>query len=138
MSLLQIETTIRTQLAGYFNSPASQRADNKRFTALQVILKDLATAVRTGKASSYGISMPTDTDISRITDCSTCPGKAGNTAIARSRCEQFARTWLRISDPEKVVSGTKPATPVQGKSKNGTKKKGGNPTTVFFNIQAFK
>ena len=137
-----IEQILRQLLSSYFSSPAYTRSDQKRFTALQVILKDMTVAVKSGKASAYGLSMPSSVDIARITDCSTCSGKAANTRAARTRCEQFASTWLRISDPEKTFTppkSLKKTSPVNKTSSNFKKKlEDNNPKPVYINIQAFK
>ncbi len=139
-----IEQMLVNQLIAYFDSPAYKRGDEKkRFTSLQIILKDISAAIKSKRMSSYNLSIPSSVDISRITDCSTCSSKQAGTSAARAKCEKFAKDLIKLSNPNnEVVVSRQPPTAVSGskKTKNVFKEKveETKPKSVFFNIQAFK
>lgn len=140
---MNTEQTMINQLINYFGSPAYKRADEKRFTSLQIILKDISTAIKNKKMSSYNLAIPSSVDISRITDCSTCTSKQAGTSAARAKCEKYARDFLKVADPNnETISIRKPPHSVSGnkKTKNAFKEKAEEKKSksVFFNIQAFK
>lgn len=140
--LSKIEETIRQRLETYFSSPAYLNKIEARFVSLQIVLRDIAAGMRGKVVSVYGLSLPSSEQIDRITDCSTCPSKAAQTAAARTVCESFAVQWLRFSKPKTIADGIdlsskssrKPPITQSGAKKNNEQP----PKQVFFNIQAFK
>lgn len=135
--MLSQEEILRAQLNTYFASPAYQRKDDKRFASLQVVLRDLVAAIRGRKTAAYGLQVPEPVMVNKITDCSTCPGKAAKTRQARTTCEDFAQRWLRLSLGNTENKNTLPTTTAPlNKFEQLVKEK--NPNTVFHNIQAFK
>ena len=138
--LSNLENLVRQRLEAYFASNAYQSKTENRFVSLQIVLRDIATGVKSKAVATYGLSLPTNEQIDRITDCSTCPNKAAQTSAARMVCENFATNWLRFSKPKTGGDGvnlTKDrgnATPKTVAPKSNEKP----PVQVFFNIQAFK
>lgn len=138
--LSKIEETIKQRLDTYFASPAYLHKLDTRFVSLQIVLRDIAAGLRGKVVSLYGLSLPSTEQIDRITDCSTCPGKAPQTAAARTMCESFAMQWLRFSKPK--TEGIDLSSKISRKppiTQSGVKKNNEQPPKqVFFNIQAFK
>ena len=141
--MMNIEQTIINQLTNYFDSPAYKRGDEKRFTSLKTTLEDIATAPKGNRMSGNNLNVPSSVDISRITDCSTCPSKQAGTSAARAKCERFAKDMIKLYDPNKEVVVSRQVPPAVSGSKK-TKKTFKDkveeikPKSVFFNIQAFK
>jgi len=139
-----IEEMVKNQFIKYFESTAYKKNGDARYNALQVMLNDLIGYVKSGKLSTYGLSAPSRDDIARITDCSTCAGKAAKTNLARNRCETFARSWMKISgtDIENEISINKriikPEQKQVNKNRFKTESEEKNPKKTFFNVQAFK
>lgn len=135
--MLSQEEILRAQLTTYFESPAYGRKDEKRFSSLQVILRDLVAAIRGRKTAAYGLQVPEPASVNKITDCSTCPGKAAKTRHARTTCEDFALRWLRLSSGNTENKNAQPKEPAPQSKFEGLIK-GKKPNTVYHNIQAFK
>lgn len=134
--MLSQEEILRTQLKTYFESPAYLRKDEKRFASLQVILRDLVAAVRGRKTAAYGLQVPDAVLVNKLTDCSTCPGKAAKTRQARTTCEDFALRWLRLSSGSSNTEKVNPQPKAPSAFEQLIKDK--KPNTIFHNIQAFK
>lgn len=135
--MLSQEEILRTQLNTYFASPAYLRKDDKRFASLQVILRDLVASIRGRKTAAYGLQVPEPVTVNKITDCSTCPGKAAKTRQSRTTCEDFAHRWLRLSSGNTENKNTPPPAP-PNKFEQLVKGKNPKTVTVFHNIQGFK
>lgn len=131
------EEILRSQLKTYFESQAYGRKDEKRFLSLQVILRDIVAAVRGRRMPAYGLQVPEPASVNKITDCSTCPGKAAKTRQARATCEDFALRWLRLSSGNAENKNAQPKEPAP-QSKFEELVKGKKPKTSYHNIQAFK